>query len=73
MHGYECEGKNSKCVSNISFIKPFLLLASLILSFIPSTHQHIWLSVLSRFAMIARNKKLCKNSDKPISSQVYHP
>jgi len=63
----------SKCVFSISFIKPFLLLASLTLSFISSTHQHIWLSVFSRSAMIARNKKLCKNSDKPISSHVYHP
>ena len=63
----------SKCVFNISFIKLFLLLASLIFSFISPTHQHIWLSVFSRFAMIARNKKLCKNSDKPISLHVYHP
>jgi hypothetical protein len=60
-------------VFNISFIKPFLLLASLIPSFISATHQHVWLSVLSRFAMIARSNKLCKNSDKPITSHVYHP
>jgi len=63
----------SKCVFSISFIKPSLLLASLILSFISSTHQHIWLSVFSRSAMIARNKKLCKNSVNPITSHVYHP
>jgi hypothetical protein len=65
----------SKCVFNISFIKPFLLLTSMIPTtrILSSTHQHIWLSFLSHLTMIARNKKLCKNSDKPISSHVYHP